>query len=145
MAKATKSALDKLLDEITPLEQAMTDAKMMIAVRITDAMQAKQWKNKDLLKAVGRDNPSVITKWLSGTHNFTTETLVEIESALGISLLNLEEKSTEKLVIQYSLSIQSEVKVSMAKSYKPQHNTFIGARDGVTVKSFDAKYILPES
>ena len=145
MAKANKSVLDQLLNEITPLEQAMTDAKMMIAVRIAEAMKAMQWKNKDLLAAVGKDNPSVITKWLSGTHNFTTETLVEIESALGISLLNLEEKSTEKLVIQYSFSIQSEVKVPMAKSYKPQHNTFIGAREGVTVKGFDAKYILPEA
>ena len=92
MAKANKSTLDKLLDEITPLEQEMTDAKMLLAVRIADAMEARNWKNKDLLKAVGRDNPSVITKWLSGTHNFTTETLVEIGSALGISLLNLGEQ-----------------------------------------------------
>ena len=31
--------------------------------------------------------PSVITKWLSGTQNLTTETLSAIESVLGIELL----------------------------------------------------------
>lgn len=95
MAKEDKKALDHILDQITPLEQEITDAKMMLAVRIADAMEAKNWKNKDLLKAVGRDNPSVISKWLSGTHNFTPENLVEISRALGISLLNLGEIRSE--------------------------------------------------
>jgi ribosome-binding protein aMBF1 (putative translation factor) len=95
MAKANKSALDQLLDEITPLEQEKTDAKMLIAVRIAEAMEAKQWKNKDLLAAVGKDNPSIITKWLSGTHDFTIETIVEIERVLDVSLLNTKEKRSE--------------------------------------------------
>ena len=76
--------------EISPLEQTKTDTKMIIAAKIDEAMKAKGWKNKDLLEAVGKENPSIVTKWLSGTHNFTVDTLVEIENALGIQLLNVK-------------------------------------------------------
>ncbi len=67
---------------------------MLIAARIADAMSAKKWKNKNPLEPVGKDNPSVITKWLSGTHNFTIETLVELEYALDVKLLELNELFT---------------------------------------------------
>lgn len=140
MAKENKSALELLLDEFTPLEQAMTDAKMMIAVRIAEAMQAKQWKNKDLLAAVGKDNPSVITKWLSGTHNFTTETLVEIESALGISLLNLEEKKSEIEIVYYPLYIKSGESTSSTQPFKPKYNELAESDEVLLLKDFGKKY-----
>lgn len=81
--------IEELLNEITPLYQAQTDAKMSIAARIADAMKAKGWKKKDLLKAVGKTNQSVITAWLSGTQNFTVDTLVEIGMVLDINFLNI--------------------------------------------------------
>ncbi|MFO7924342.1 MAG: helix-turn-helix transcriptional regulator [Bacteroidales bacterium] len=108
MKPKSDRTLDRLLDEISPIEQAKTDAKMMLAARIADAMKAKKWKNKELLAAVGKTNPSIITKWLSGTHNFTVDTLVELEEALGISLINLEEKEQET-VMTYHFVIRKEV------------------------------------
>ena len=140
MAKANKSTLDKLLDEITPLEQEMTDAKMLLAVRIADAMEARNWKNKDLLKAVGRDNPSVITKWLSGTHNFTTETLVEISRALGIALLNLEEKRSEIKVVYRPIYITSGVHASGMQPYKSKYTELVQSDEVLFVKDFGTKY-----
>jgi transcriptional regulator with XRE-family HTH domain len=140
MTKANKSALDQLLDEITPLEQAMTDAKMMIALRIAEAMKAKQWKNKDLLAAVGKDNPSIITKWLSGTHNFTTETLVEIENALGISLLNVEKKKSKLEIVYYPLYIKSGENTSGAQPFKPKYNELAESDEVLLLKDFGMKY-----
>ena len=140
MAKKEKSALDQILDAITPLEQEITDAKMMLAVRIADAMVAKNWKNKDLLKAVGRDNPSVITKWLSGTHNFTTETLVEISRALGISLLNLGELKSEIEVVYYPVFITSGIDNSGSQSFKPKYSEQVDAEEVHLVKDFATKY-----
>jgi transcriptional regulator with XRE-family HTH domain len=104
----TKSAIASLLEEITPLEQSKTDVKMILASRIADAMKAKNWKNKDLLAAIGKHHPSVITKWLSGTHNFTVDTLVELENALGISLLKVENIEKEKIVTYHAVA-RSEV------------------------------------
>jgi len=43
------------------------------------------------LSAIGKENSSIITKWLSGTHNFTVDTLVELEQALIIRLIDLSE------------------------------------------------------
>ena len=42
--------------------------------------------NQEFAFMMGK-KPSEITRWLSGTHNFTTETLWEIERVLNIQLL----------------------------------------------------------
>ncbi|MCC6550478.1 MAG: hypothetical protein IT279_10445 [Ignavibacteriaceae bacterium] len=90
MKNKTENLLPSLLEEITPGRQKQTDAKMVVAAKIEDAMRAKGWKHKDLLFAMKKENPSLVTRWLSGTHNFTVETLVELETALDIKLLARE-------------------------------------------------------
>jgi len=100
METVSTKFIDDLLDSIDPIEQAKTDAKMLIAAKISDALKEKGWRNKDLLKALNKENPSVITKWLSGTHNFTVDTLVELGHVLSINLLDLSEPE-EKVVIYY--------------------------------------------
>ena len=95
--------LDNLLAEITPEQQARTDRKMRIACIIDDAMKAKGLGKKQFADKVGR-KPSEITKWLSGTHNFTIETLADIERVLEIRILNLSNrrKSTMQVVTPYT-------------------------------------------
>ena len=83
--------LDNLLAEITPEQQARTNRKMRIACIIDDAMKAKGLGKKQFADKVGR-KPSEITKWLSGTHNFTIETLADIERVLEIRILNLSNR-----------------------------------------------------
>ena len=51
---------------------------MLIAARIDDALKAKNWTQKQLAEAMNK-RPSEVTKWLSGTHNFTLETIAFIE------------------------------------------------------------------
>jgi transcriptional regulator with XRE-family HTH domain len=128
--------IDALFDEITPIEQEKIDKRMLLAAKIQDAIKAKGWKNKDFLEALGKDNPSIITKWLSGTHNFTTDTLVEIEHALGIRLLNLEEPK-EQTIIEYHLVITQKAHLSIPTYI----NHIIDARRGqsVVVKSVPSK------
>ena len=87
--------LDNLLAEITPEQQARTDHKMRIACLIDDAMKAKGLGKRQFADKVGR-KPSEITKWLSGTHNFTIETLSDIERVLGVKILNLSNRNKAK-------------------------------------------------
>lgn len=89
-------SLEKILEEITPIEQAQTDARMQIAYLIANAMKDKGWKAKDLMQALGRNTPSLVTKWLSGTHNFTVDTLVELEEVLNIEILALDNEKIDK-------------------------------------------------
>ena len=107
MNSKKNNVIDELLGTITPVEQAKTDAKMLLAAKIADAMKAKGWKNKDLLQAMGKKNPSEITKWLSGTHNFTVETLVELESVLNEKLLNLNDPK-EVTVARYHFLVKGQ-------------------------------------
>lgn len=100
--------IDELLDSISPLEAIKIEKKMLIAAKIDDALRAKGWKNKDLLTALGKSNPSVITKWLSGTHNFTMDTLVELEYALEINLLDIEEKNNT-IIKRYHIEVSVPV------------------------------------
>lgn len=78
--------IDELLAEITPEQQARTDRKMRVAALIGDALKDKGMAKKEFAQKVGR-KPSEITKWLSGTHNFTLDTLTDIEQVLNIKLI----------------------------------------------------------
>jgi transcriptional regulator with XRE-family HTH domain len=115
METKSSNLIDDLLDTIDPIEQAKTDAKMLIAAKIADAMKAKGWRNNDLLKALKKENPSVITKWLSGTHNFTIDTLVEIGHALDINLLNLSEQ--EPAVLIYTKSVSQKARTTCPDTF----------------------------
>ena len=87
--KESKSVLNQLLQQITPQAQRRTDNKMLLAVKIKEAMDAKGMKKVDLAKALKKEK-SVITLWLSGTHNFKIDTLTDIEGVLNVKLLNVE-------------------------------------------------------
>jgi ribosome-binding protein aMBF1 (putative translation factor) len=89
MKPNNKSSLEKILEEITPEQQARTDVKMLLAARIADAMEAKGWNNKMLMEALDKKNPSEITRWLSGTHNFTVDTLADLGRVLERDFINL--------------------------------------------------------
>jgi transcriptional regulator with XRE-family HTH domain len=82
-----KNLLNELLDNITPEEQEKTDKKMILATKIANAIKAKGLKKSEFAKILGKQ-PSEISKWLSGTHNFTIETLMDIERVLSIQLLD---------------------------------------------------------
>jgi len=103
----TSDILDELLSEITPEEQRRTDKRMLLALKIEKAMKAKNWKKGDLAREMNK-KPSVITKWLSGTHNFESNTLFELEEKLGITLVALEEKKYAPTGY-YQVTVQSMV------------------------------------
>ncbi|MEB2774991.1 helix-turn-helix domain-containing protein [Algoriphagus sp. D3-2-R+10] len=87
MSSNNNQLLKSLLSEIDPLEQSKVDTKMDVAARIATAMDSKGWNNQDLQKVMGA-SPLQIRKWLSGTYNFTLDSLVQLEEVLDVKLLN---------------------------------------------------------
>ena len=74
----------------TPLKTVETISKQMaLAVRIDEAVKAKGWSKKEFAKQMGKKPPE-ISRWLSGCHNFTTDTLWKIEEVLEIQLIVLQ-------------------------------------------------------
>jgi len=117
--------IDKIYLSISPLEEKKVEIKMLLAAKIEDAIKAKRWKNKDLLEALGKKNASIITKWLSGTHNFTLDTLVQLEEALEIELINVNEKKENN---QITIQINSEI-----NTFLYSNNKFIPINEPVVV------------
>jgi ribosome-binding protein aMBF1 (putative translation factor) len=73
-----------------------TKRNILIAILIDDTLKAKGWNKKQLAEVMHK-NPSEVTKWLSGTHNFTLETLYLIESYLDIKLFFVPSNALESV------------------------------------------------
>jgi len=100
--------LESILSEIDPKEQIKCDKRMMLAIKIEEAMQAKGWKKGDLAREMNKQ-PSIITRWLSGTNNFESDTLFELEEKLGINLINVQEKQREQ-ILHFHLNLTQKIK-----------------------------------
>lgn len=83
--------IDDILNEMPNVEMKKIEQRMLNAQKIRNAMDAKDWNNTKLLEALDMKSPSIITKWLSGTHNFTQDTLIEIGDVLEIDFFNTHE------------------------------------------------------
>ncbi len=95
--KHFNTKLQALLDEVTPLEMEQTKTKVLIAAQIDSILRAKGW-SKSLLAEKLSKNPSEITKWLSGTQNFTIDILTQIALVLEVEisrLLSFETKQNQ--------------------------------------------------
>lgn len=99
-----KSVLDSLLDEIPPKDMERTAERMRLAGRIADLMGEAGYTKKRFADLMGKE-ASVISKWLSGTHNFTIDTLSDISFELGISMTALFEERKPVVTERKHLSI----------------------------------------
>jgi len=86
--KYSSPLINELLGEITPVEKLQTNTKMTLAARLDDLITLKGWGKSEFAEKVNK-NPSEITKWLSGTQNFTIDTLAEIGVALNMPVSEL--------------------------------------------------------
>ena len=59
-----------------------------IAERISEVLKGKNLTKKELAQKLHKKE-SEISKWLTGRHNFTMQTIAKIETALGCKLVNI--------------------------------------------------------
>ncbi len=100
----SSNIIDDLLADITPQDIEKRAKKLLLATRIDEAINKRGWSKKEFAQRMNR-KPSEISRWLSGSNNFTVDTLLEIEELLSISLLQvqdsiLEPKTTK--IIEYN-------------------------------------------
>lgn len=81
--------INELLESIDPEEAKRIEERMLLATKIDDSMKAKGLNKSQFAELMGKKN-SVITKWLSGTHNFNSDTLFDIGRKLGVKLINID-------------------------------------------------------
>ena len=76
------------------------EKSFQIVDRIYQILEEKEIDQKALAKALGKSE-SEISKWMTGTHNFTLKSLAKIESALGQTIIEVpnEDKLTKDAIV----------------------------------------------
>ena len=74
--------------KIHPEVRRTVDLSFKIVDRINEVLKEKGLRQKDLALLLGK-NESEISRWMRGTHNFTIETLISIEGALGEPIITV--------------------------------------------------------
>jgi transcriptional regulator with XRE-family HTH domain len=102
--------LDSLITTISSEELERTEGKMRLAIKIADAIKSTGLKKSEFAKKIKKNN-SEISKWLSGTHNFTTDTLLLLQKELGIKLVNSDiEENVAIKDVHIDIESSSELK-----------------------------------
>lgn len=102
--KYTSKTIHKVLEKVAPKEQRRTEQQMLLAAKIADAIEAKGWSRKEFAERLDK-HPSEVTKWLSGTHNFTANTLFDIQEELGIKLIELESLVSNGQMLEINITV----------------------------------------
>jgi transcriptional regulator with XRE-family HTH domain len=72
-----------------PAVTKLVEKNLAIANKIHELLEKKGLKAVDLARMLDK-KASEISKWLTGTHTFTTKTITKIEVALGEDIIHVE-------------------------------------------------------
>lgn len=78
--------LHNLKEDMSDEAKLARDISEIIASRIQQILKEKGMSRKDLAKATSHTQ-GVVSRWMSGKHNFTIATLAKISSALRENVL----------------------------------------------------------
>ncbi|CAL1518361.1 helix-turn-helix transcriptional regulator [Chitinophaga sp. MM2321] len=116
--KYSSKIIADLLAGITPLEDLQIGTKILLADRIGKIMDDRGLNNKDLAAKMSK-SPSEISRWLSGGHNFTIDTLSEIAIALEVPIEQFFIPTQVKVVRDIRLSLTIKDVKSNAPYFSP--------------------------
>lgn len=67
----------------------LVEKNLAIANKIHEMLKERGFKPADLARLLNK-KPSEISKWLTGTHTFTTKTITKIETVLSEDIIHIE-------------------------------------------------------
>lgn len=88
---------EQCLAEVAPEVREEVRLNMDIANRIYDLLKAKNMTQREFATMLGK-RESEISRWLTGTHGFTTASLAKIAVALGEPVVEVKNESQTKYV-----------------------------------------------
>lgn len=80
----------ELLNQVPKESRRESELSYGIARHIHEMLSRKGWTQADLARATGK-RETVVSRWMSGTHNFTIQTLAEIETAFGEEIISIKQ------------------------------------------------------
>lgn len=86
------NALDKIVSD--PAIDKFVDTSFDLSDRIHEILEAKGISQKELAEMLGKKE-SQVSKWMTGTHNFTIRTLALLEARLGVPIFKVSNGKIE--------------------------------------------------
>lgn len=88
---------EQCLADVAPETREEVRLNMDIANRIYDLLKAKKMTQREFAALMGK-RESEISRWLTGSHGFTTTTLAKISAVLGEPVVEVKKESKTKYV-----------------------------------------------
>lgn len=96
----------QIIDETPEHLKVEIDLSFAVADRIDALLKAKGMTQKELARLT-HTSEAAVSKWLSGTHNFTFSTIGKISAALGAPIINIA-SSTYKPIADTEATMVAE-------------------------------------
>lgn len=90
------NVLKNLFEEMKEIEKVQIETKFNLANALESLLKNKGISKSEFAAKMGK-SPSEISKWMSGKHNFTIDTLMEIAHALKVDITELLKFKPEPL------------------------------------------------
>ena len=88
---------EKCLERVSPEVREEVRLNIDIANRIYDLLKAKRMTQREFAALMGK-RESEISRWLTGSHGFTTTTLAKIAAVLGEPIIEVTRRPETKYV-----------------------------------------------
>lgn len=88
---------EKCLSNVAPEVREEVRLNMDIANRIYDILQARNMTQREFAALMGK-RESEISRWLTGSHGFTTATLAKIATVLGEPIVQIKREPETRYV-----------------------------------------------
>lgn len=88
---------EKCLSNVAPEVREEVRLNMDIANRIYDILQARNMTQREFAALMGK-RESEISRWLTGSHGFTTATLAKIATVLGEPIVKIKREPETRYV-----------------------------------------------
>lgn len=88
---------EKSLSNVAPEVREEVRLNMDIANRIYDILQARNMTQREFAALMGK-RESEISRWLTGSHGFTTATLAKIATVLGEPIVQIKREPETRYV-----------------------------------------------
>ncbi|MBS1552099.1 MAG: helix-turn-helix transcriptional regulator [Bacteroidetes bacterium] len=135
----SSKVLEKIKNRIPSFKKRMMEISFDITAQIYEYMKnGNNMTQKELAKKLNKKE-SEISKWLSGGHNFTLETVAKIEEVLNQKILIVPMFAREDLGIKYSSSKTVTIIVSPTKIADVEYSDFLIKNS----ENLSLKYLKP--
>jgi len=95
MKKDKNAVVARLREKLKPENRIFVRKNLAISDQVEACLKEKNWTQKDLARAL-KKNESEISKWLSGLHNLTLQSISKLEAILETDIILTPMEASEK-------------------------------------------------